>query len=123
MTRIYHRYEKWECHINGMYKPFKGDIEEATEKCVDLLRSEEGLLDAMRHTAMEWKNSAEHNLSKDGKKYRSWLGQSACCFKVGAPEDITRTAWGMLTAEEKLTANLIADRIKGEWDVRENVCR
>ena len=111
----HHRYEKWEDWQNGMYKLECDDSEDLIEQCVDLLKNSDGLIEAMRHVAFNWTCSAEQNMSDPKKNHRSWLGQAACCFELGAPEWVTRLAWGQLLQSEKDAANLVADVVYSEW--------
>jgi len=63
---------------------------------------------------MYWENACNANL-RESPNNRSWLGQAACCYAVGATEAATRHAWGLLTDPQRDLANKIADEIIDDW--------
>jgi hypothetical protein len=111
----YHHYTKWEDWKNGMYKLECNNKDELIVKCISLLTSYDALYQAMDYVATNWTNAADQNMSDPSKNHQSWLGQAACCFEIGAPEWVTRLAWGSLTQEERSIANSVADKVYYEW--------
>lgn len=68
-------------------------------------------------------NSSAHNLSDAQSNRRAWIGQAACFLGAGAPDDVTREAWGMVTDEQREAANKKADEAIAQWELeheREN---
>jgi hypothetical protein len=65
-----------------------------------------------------WPISCEHNITDLSQNRRAWIGHAATCLAIGAPEDITRAAWGMLTRQQQDDANAMADRAISEWESR-----
>lgn len=121
MEQKYHRYEKWECYLNGMYKNAKAkDRKNLIEQAKDLLIDEIKLYEVMKEVSIKWINSSEHNFTNNGSNARSWLGQAACCFDRKIPEDLTRLAWVKLTKEQQFKANEIADKVIKEWESNQN---
>lgn len=116
MKRIYHPYHVWEDYLNGMYEEKKDEHkQERIEKSIELLKNSDELYDAMVYVSVAWTHAAEVNLSNKGCNRQAWLGQSACCYAVGATESEVRKAWGLLTEEERNEANDVADRVILKW--------
>jgi len=60
--------------------------------------------------------SAEQHLSKPNGR-RPWVGQAACCARLGATEEETRIAWNFyMTTDEQDGANAIADELIAAWE-------
>lgn len=111
-------YTEWEDFRNGMYRDaVTCDRQKLTQAAVALLSDRHLLVSAMRSVTTEWRLAAEANLHEPPNN-RAWLGQAACCYAVGVPEELTRAAWGMLTDEQRQAANRIADQIIDEWKYR-----
>lgn len=71
--------------------------------------------DAMLRVVAEWPVSCEQNLTDTGQNRRAWVGHAACCLATGAPEYLTREAWGHLTQEQRDKANARADQAIRRW--------
>jgi hypothetical protein len=107
-------YSDWEDYKAGMWSNENSGKE---EKAKGLLSDPMRLHAAMRSVAFDWPIACEVNLSHPPNN-RAWLGQAACCYAVGANEESTRGAWGMLTDPQREQANAIADRVIQEWRYR-----
>lgn len=70
---------------------------------------------AMIKAAQEWKHSCETNLTAPTVNKRAWMGHAGCCINHGAPEDLTREAWGLLDEEAQDLANQMADEAIAYW--------
>lgn len=70
----------------------------------------------MRRAVMEWPISAEHNLTDLSINRKAWTGHAAICMANGCPEYVTRAAWGMLTDDQRLKANSVAQDAIDEWE-------
>lgn len=70
---------------------------------------------AMLRVVREWPISCEHNLTDTGQNRRAWVGHAACCLETGAPEYLTREAWGHLTQDQMDRANARADQAIRCW--------
>ena len=112
MEREFTNYKTWEDAKMGMYETtcFM-DQENMILECETLLKCPEWLEEAMKFCAFSWKNSANHHLTNIHRNRQAWLGQAACCMTHGAPEYITKIAWGRLKESQQKIANTIADEI------------
>jgi len=117
--RIFHTFEKWECHKAGFYAP---SVEGKTaDECKDMYR--EFLADGARfHNAAhgvinEWVNSCEHYLTNFAMNRIAWIGQAAMCYDTGIPSKFCG-GYNLLTDEQKDAANEIALKCLNEWLVK-----
>lgn len=119
MKQIYKHYKYWEDYQSGMFDlPDKDSEEELIDYAVFLLCDEESFLKTSLQVLEEWVNASDVNLSNINSNRRSWIGQSACCFKYGIPELLTRVAWSRMTSEQRNKANLIADKVIKTYEER-----
>jgi len=108
-------YTSWEDWKAGMYRDLsKHDFDAKVSLSASLLADHMRLTMAMRSVVMYWENACNANL-RESPNNRSWLGQAACCYAVGATEAATRHAWGLLTDPQRDLANKIADEIIDDW--------
>jgi hypothetical protein len=115
MRRIYHPYYKWEDVSAGMFEnPSDMLLEQSAS--AELLKNTQGLKDAMTDVTLSWPLASEHNLSNLESNRRAWLGQAACCFAVGSTAYATKSAWWILTTQERDNANDIADMVILKWE-------
>lgn len=117
MKRIYHPYHMWEEVAYGMYRlDFEpGEKEDLTNEALYLLSEPDTLKKYMQFTIAEWPNSTEHQMTTPGRNKQAWLGQAACCLFANVPEDCTKQAWSMLSDEQRIAANKVADEIIENW--------
>ena len=115
MERIYHHYELWEDYKNGMYNECKQGRAERVIEAARILGTPEICMEAMKKVVSEWKISTEYNLSNVGVNRKAWLGQAACSCYANIHEDETREAWGIMTEEQRVMANKIAQTIISQW--------
>ena len=115
MIQIYHPYTMWEGFRAGMYEPKKEGRTHRVHEAASLLRDPKRLRVFMEKAAFGWVNEAEQVLSDTSISHRAWLGQSACCIGVGAREDETREAWGLISTAERDAANKVAAAVDSEW--------
>lgn len=71
---------------------------------------------AMIRVTNEYPFACEHNLTEIGQNRRAWIGHAACYMEHSLPESIVREAWGMLTEEQRIAANLRADHAIELWE-------
>lgn len=117
IEQIFHPFNKWECNQLGMYKKtcFMDD-HKMIQDCMELLGCPEWLYEAMSMVTHGWFYSCEHFLSNTARNRQAYLGQAACCLVHGAPEYLTKQAWGMLTEDQRIAANKIADEVLEVWE-------
>lgn len=115
MKQIYHHYTLWEDYKHGMYNEDKNNRKKRVEQAVLLLSSPELCYQQMKRVTNEWIHASEQVLSDKSINHQAFLGQSACSIWKNIHEDETREAWGMLTNEQRIRANRIADRVDEEF--------
>lgn len=115
-SRIFHTYEKWECHKAGFYASKKDGM--TKEQCeiayADFLRDEQRFRDALNAVIMEWKYSCEHYLTNRSMNRIAWLGQASMCYATGVPA-VFCSGFNLLTEEEQIKANKIAHEYLNIW--------
>lgn len=124
MERIYHKYDLWEDHKNGMYND--NDIldkDVMVSKSIELLKSPEKFYFVMQNILKDWKFAVENNLSNRSQNRRAWLGAAACLYNHKCPEYLTRIAWSLLNNDVKKMANNIADKIILEYEAKNKKVR
>jgi len=114
--RVFHTYEKWECHKAGFFKSkMEGFTKnEAEEEFANFLKSSEDFEDALSHIIYEWKYSCEQNLTNIALNRIAWLGQAAACYGRGVPSKY-RAGWFKLSEKEQDKANEIALKYLNIW--------
>jgi hypothetical protein len=111
-------YTEWEDFQAGMYQDApRQEHDRLAGEAALLLSTPHRLVAAMRDVTTKWKFASEANLHEPPNN-RAWLGQAACCYAAGVPEELTRCAWGRLTDLQRIEANRIADRVIEEWRYR-----
>lgn len=116
MKRIYHPWTKWEEIKAGMW----ADVDNCKEfltKAIEFTGDHKRYGRYMRKVIRQWKYSCENALTDKSLNKKAWLGHAACAMALGCPEDITRSAWGHLTDEQRLLANKQAARAIQMWEL------
>lgn len=110
--QIYHPYFIWEDYINGMYNTTNIENEnDLIEKGISLFCDKDLFYDTSLEMVLNWKNSADVNLTNVYINRRAWIGRASCCFLYGIPEIITRIAWNNTPNKNKNISNSIANKI------------
>lgn len=118
MERIYHSYEKWECHKAGFFDNSAGETKKKQiQSVIDVFTNPELTKQQMQRVIDEWKYSCEHNLSNDALNKVAWLGQSACCIFAGVPSSVTMEAWHKVPKELRDIADAIAKEIVTQYEI------
>lgn len=115
-NRIFHTFDKWECHKAGFYAGKKDGL--TAEQCVnayaeylsDLTRFELGLIGVIN----EWVNSCEHYLTNTAMNRIAWLGQAAMCYSTGVPSKFC-AGFNLLSVEQQDKANNLALVYLNKW--------
>lgn len=116
IQKYYTHYKNWEDWQNGMYRDVK-DKQKYIQLAIENLRNP---YESMLNVIKNWKYASKENLSDLSSNRKSWLGQASCCYAFKVPEHCTREAWGLLTKEERINANKIAEIIIKKWE--ESIC-
>lgn len=115
-NRIFHTYDKWECHKAGFYASTMDGMTKA--QCEEAYR--EFLADIPRFSAAlervitEWKHSCEHYLTNAAMNRIAWLGQASMCIDTGVPSAF-RSGFFLLTEAQQVTANGTALVYLNKW--------
>jgi hypothetical protein len=115
--RIFHTYDKWECHKAGFYesKPPKGmSAEDCKNAYRDLLTDLPEFSRILSLVTKEWKHSCEHYLTNRAMNRIAWLGQAALCYKHGVPSEF-RSGYQLLTEQQQLAADGAALEALNAW--------
>lgn len=114
--RIFHTFEKWECHKAGFYaNKFEGKTQSQCEQeYADFLSNNEKFSNALELLISEWKNSCEHYLTNKAMNRIAWLGQAAMCYATGIPSKYC-SGFNLLTNEQQDIANKIALEYLNKW--------
>jgi hypothetical protein len=116
MTRVYHRYEKWEDFEAGMWRLVpRHEGDDLLAKAVEFTGDADLYGSYMMRVVREWPISCEHNLTNEGMNRLAWIGHSACAMAFRCPEYITRKAWGMLSDDQRNRANGVAATALASW--------
>lgn len=107
--RIFHTYDKWECHKAGFYASSKeGMTAEQCEKAyAEYLSNDELFRAGLQGVFDNWINSCEHYLTNKAMNRIAWLGQAAMCYSTGIPSKFC-AGFNLLTNEQQNRANEIA---------------
>jgi len=114
--RVFHTYEKWECHKAGFYaSKFDGmKADECKEAYRDFLSDSEKFREALSHVIVEWKYSCEHYLTNFAMNRIAWLGQAAMCYATGIPSKYCG-GFNLLSDSQQREANSVALIALNEW--------
>jgi ParB-like chromosome segregation protein Spo0J len=114
--RIFHTFEKWECHKAGFYaSKFDGKTQEQCEKAyAEFLSDTPRFKEALDGVIREWVNSCEHYLTNKAMNRIAWLGQAAMCYATGIPAKYC-SGFNLLTADEQDKANVTALEALNFW--------
>lgn len=120
--RIFHTYEKWECHKAGFYASKKEGMtsEECEMAYSEFLSNDEKFRDGLDGVIDNWKHSCEHYLTNKSMNRIAWLGQAAMCYSTGIPSKYCG-GFNLLKLEQQERANKIALEYLNKWLVDNNM--
>ena len=114
-NRIFHTYDKWECHKAGFYSsscPLTR--EQALAAYPALMKSARKFSAALERVITEWVHSCEHYLTNTAMNRIAWLGQAAVCIASGVPSEF-RGGFSLLTESERAAADKLALKYLNKW--------
>lgn len=118
MKRVYYPFYLWEEYKSGMWRIMSSNERfNFAKQAAGLMSEPQTFKECMQKALADWPISCEMNLSARCMNRRAWLGHAGCCIGVGSPEEATREGWHMLTEEEQIEANRVADEVIAEWEV------
>jgi ParB-like chromosome segregation protein Spo0J len=121
-NRIFHTFDKWECHKAGFYaQSVEGKKAEQCEKeFADFLSDKNRFSETLEKVITEWKYSCEHYLTNTSMNRIAWLGQAAVCYSTGIPSKYS-SGWSMLSVKQQDEANEVALEFLNKWLVKNNM--
>lgn len=119
--RIFHTYDKWECHKAGFYASRKeGMTAEQCEVAYSEFLSNDNLFrETLEKIITEWKYSCEHYLTNKSMNRIAWLGQASMCYATGIPSKFC-SGFNLLSDDQKNKANETALEYLNKWLVNNN---
>jgi len=114
LPRVYHRVDQWEEMKFNMWGTVT-DRGRFLAMAIDFTGDHRLYGSFMVRVAKEWPISCENALTCPSGR-RAWIGHAATAMAIQCPEDIVRTAWGMLTHEQRFLANKEASRAIAIWE-------
>lgn len=117
ITRIYHRYEKWECYPAGFFEehPPEGMTGvQCQEKYAEFLSDIKLFKTYAYKVVDEWVNSCEHNLTNATMNRIAWMGQASVCLAYGIPSKF-RGGYHLLTPAQQVAADEAALEVINYW--------
>lgn len=119
-SRIFHTYDKWECHKAGMYaQNFYGKTAEECEQMYADFLSSVKFKKTLEKVITEWKHSCEHYLTNSSMNRIAWLGQASMCYATGIPMKYC-SGFNRLSEKEQNKANEIALVALNKWLKKNN---
>ena len=119
--RIFHTFEKWECHKAGFYAYKRDGL--TAEQCElayrDFLSDDERFRIGLQGVLDNWVNSCEHYLTNRSMNRIAWLGQAAMCYVTKVPSKFC-AGFNLLTSDQQGRANKIALEYLNKWMVKYN---
>lgn len=114
--RIFHTFEKWECHKAGFYATKKDGMNSDQCEIVysEFLKDSELFKSSLQKVITEWKHSCEHYLTNKSMNRIAWLGQASVCYELGIPSRFC-SGFNLLSQQEQETANGIALEYLNKW--------
>lgn len=112
MKQFFAPFLEWEDYENGMYDipNFEEEKGKQITNAIKVL-SDKNLFDEICKCILsEWVVSSKVNLTNISCNRKAWLGQAACSYKFDVTETCTRIAWSLLSEQQRIEANLVADK-------------
>jgi hypothetical protein len=111
MKQIYKPFWRWEDFLNGMYETVCNDEIDQQGEAIKLLSNCELFYTVGLEMISKWIIASQVNLTNNRINRKAWIGQAACNYKFGVIEIQTKIAWGLLTENQRIEANKVADQL------------
>lgn len=120
-NRIFHTFDKWECHKAGFYaQSVEGKTaSQCEQEFANFLSDSKLFAETLEKVTNEWKHSCEHYLTNTAMNRIAWLGQAAVCYATGIPSKYS-SGWSLLSVKQQDDANEIALEFLNDWLVKNN---
>jgi len=116
-NRIFHTYDKWECHKHWLYSttpPLWYNSEKAEQEYYNILSNIDLFDKLLLEITSNWKYSCEHHLTNTAMNRIAWLWQCAVCLHTWVPSKY-RSWWNLLSEDQKEEANIKALEYLNKW--------
>lgn len=115
-NRLFHTFDKWECHKAGFYGSKKEGLtaEQCESAYAKYLSDDEAFRVGLKGVLDNWINSCEHYLTNKSMNRIAWLGQATMCYVSGVPSKFCG-GWNQLTTEQQNKANETALEYLNIW--------
>lgn len=115
-SRVFHTFDKWECYAAGFYASrVEGKTKEQCEREYGAFLADlTAFRAALEEVTSKWVHSCEHYLTNKAMNRIAWLGQAACCYARGIPQEF-RGGYQFLTEKQKHEANVLALEYLNKW--------
>jgi hypothetical protein len=115
-NRVFHTFDKWECHKAGFYATTKEGMtkDECEQAYCDFLSDDDFFRETLGKVITEWKHSCEHYLTNVSMNRIAWLGQASACYATGIPH-VYRGGFYLLSDKEQDRANKTALEYLNKW--------
>lgn len=115
-SRIFHTFDKWECHKAGFHATTKEGMkaEECERFYADFLSDLGRFEKALQGVISEWVNSCEHYLTNSSMNRIAWLGQASVCYESGIPSKYC-SGFNLLSEKQQNEANMMALKYLNIW--------
>lgn len=114
--RIFHTFDKWECHKAGFYASKKDGMtaDECEKAYCDFLSDDAKFRVGLQGVLSNWINSCEHYLTNKAMNRIAWLGQAAMCYYTGVPSKFC-AGFNLLSEEQQNKANETSLEYLNKW--------
>lgn len=115
-NRIFHTYDKWECHKAGFYKSAKSGwtAKQCGDEFIKIIEDPILFDSILEKLIKEWKFSCEHYLTNRSMNRIAWLGQAAVCYHSGVPSKFC-SSWSQIPKWKQDEANQVALKYLNIW--------
>jgi ParB-like chromosome segregation protein Spo0J len=120
-TRVFHKWEDWECQKAGFYKnTYPGKTkQECEQEYAEFLTDIPRFEIAMDRVINEWVNSSEHYLTNQAMNRIAWMGQASMCYDTGIPSAFCG-GFNLLSEEQQKIADESALKYINKWLEKNN---
>lgn len=115
VDRVYRRIQEWEEIAHNMWGSPIPSEKEALEWALRFTGNHKVYGSFMVRVINEWPASCENALTDNFLNRRAWIGHAAAALANKCPEHVTRKAWGFLSDEQRILANMEAERAILLW--------
>jgi ParB-like chromosome segregation protein Spo0J len=115
-TRVFHKWEDWECQKAGFYKnTYPGKTKkECEEEYAGFLSDIPRFENAMDKVINEWVKSSEHYLTNQAMNRIAWMGQASMCCDTGIPS-VFCGGFNLLSEQQQKEADEAALKYINKW--------